>query len=77
MSEVEGIVRRVPKQDCVEAQIWERVPNHLRKMEATVFFGTFNAAEMFWYASPGLGLDAILSRTSTDNSFDPMAWFML
>jgi hypothetical protein len=25
---------------------------HLRMMEATVFFGTFNAAEMFWYPSP-------------------------
>ena len=27
------------------------VPNffHLRIMEATVFLGTFNAAEMFWY----------------------------
>ena len=32
------------------------VPNffHLRMMEATVFLGTFNAAEMFWYSSPFL-----------------------
>ena len=32
------------------------VPNifHLRMMEATVFLGTFNAAEMFWYPSPDL-----------------------
>jgi hypothetical protein len=30
------------------------VPNffHLRKMEATVFLGTFNAADIFWYPSP-------------------------
>ena len=25
--EVEGIVRRAQRQDCVEAQIWGRVPN--------------------------------------------------
>ena len=33
------------------------VPNflHLRMMEATVFLGTFNAAEMFWFLQP-LGL---------------------
>ena len=24
--EVEGIVRRAPRQDCVETQIWGRVP---------------------------------------------------
>ena len=30
------------------------LPNffHLRMMEGTVFLGTFNAAEMFWYPSP-------------------------
>jgi hypothetical protein len=30
------------------------VPNffYLRMMEATVFLGTFNAAEMFWYTFP-------------------------
>ena len=40
------------------------VPNffHLRMMEATVFLGTFNAAEMFCYPSPDLCLDTILSR---------------
>ena len=34
------------------------VPNvfHLRRMEATLFLGTFNAAEMFWYPSPDLCL---------------------
>lgn len=55
------------------------VPNffHLRMMEATVFLGTFNAAEMFWYPSPDLCLDTILSRSSTDNSFNLMAWFLL
>ena len=26
--EVKGIVRRAPRQDCVEAQIWGRVPNN-------------------------------------------------
>ena len=53
------------------------VPNffHLRMMEATVFLGTFNAAEMFCYPSPDLCLDTILCLSSTDNSFDLMAWF--
>jgi hypothetical protein len=32
---------------------------------------------MFWYPSPDLCLDTILSRSSTDNSFDLMAWFLL
>ena len=51
------------------------VPNffHLRMMEATVFLGTFNAAEMFWYSSPDLCIDTILSLSS----FDLMAWFLL
>jgi hypothetical protein len=44
-------------------------------MEVTVFLGTFNAAEVFWYPSPDLCFDTILSQTSTDNSFDLMAWF--
>ena len=53
------------------------VPNvfHLRMTEATVFLGTFNAAEMFWYLFPDMWLDAILSRCSTDNFFDLMACF--
>ena len=53
------------------------VPNffHLRIMEATVFLGTFHAAEMFWYTSPDLCLDTIMSQCSTDNSVDTMAWF--
>ena len=50
---------------------------HLRMMDATVFLGTFNAAEMFWYLYPDLCLDTILSQHSTDNSFDLMAWFLL
>jgi hypothetical protein len=49
---------------------------HLRMMEATVFFGTFNAAEIFWYPSPDLCLDTFLSQSSTDNSFDIMAMFL-
>ena len=55
------------------------VPNfyHLRMMEATVFLGTFNAADIFCYPSPDLCLDTILSLNSTDNSFDLMAWFLL
>ena len=44
---------------------------------STVFLGTFKAAEMFWYPSPDLCLDTILSRSSTDNSFDIMTWFLL
>ena len=53
---------------------------HLRIMEATVFFGTSNAAGFFFfffYHSPDLCLDAILSLRSTDNYFDFMAWFLL
>ena len=50
---------------------------HLRMKEATVFLGTFNAAEMFWYPSPDLFLDTILSQSSMDNSFDLMAWFLV
>ena len=55
------------------------VPNifHLWMMEATVFLGTFNVADIFWYPSPDLCLDTILSWSSTDNSFDLMAWFLL
>ena len=37
----------------------------------------FNDAEMFWYPSLALCLDTILSRSSTDNSFDVMSWFLL
>jgi hypothetical protein len=51
--------------------------SHLRMMEATVFWETFNAAEIFWYPSPDLCLDTILSQRSTDNSFNLMAWFLL
>ena len=49
------------------------VPNffHFRMMEATVFLETFNTP------SPDLYLDTILSRSSMDNSFDLMAWFLL
>ena len=50
---------------------------HLRMMEATVFLGTFNAAEMFLYPFPDLCPDTILSRGSTNNSFNLMAWFLL
>jgi hypothetical protein len=32
---------------------------------------------MFWYPSPDLCLDTILSRRSMDNSFNLMAWFLL
>ena len=40
------------------------VPNffHLRIMKATVFFGTYNDADIFWYPSPDLCLDTILSE---------------
>ena len=42
------------------------VPNvfHLRMMEATVFLGTFNTAEICWYPSPDLCIDTILSLIS-------------
>ena len=50
---------------------------NLRPCLATVFFEIFNAAEMFWYPSWDLCLDTILPRSSTDNSFNLMAWFLL
>ena len=55
------------------------VPNffHLRMMETAVFLGTFNAADIFWHSSTDLCLDTILSLSSTDNSFNLMAWFLL
>ena len=46
-------------------------------MMATVFLGTFNAADISWYPSPDLFLDTILSQRSMDNSFDLMAGFLL
>ena len=54
------------------------VPNffHLRMMEANVFLGTFNAADICWYPSPDVCLDTILSRSSMDNFFDLMVWFL-
>ena len=33
--------------------------------------------QIFWYPSPDLCLDTILSPSSTDNSFDLLAWFLL
>ena len=50
---------------------------YFRMMEATVFLGTFNAAEMFWYPFPDLCFDTILYQSSTDNSFDFLDWFSL
>ena len=50
---------------------------HLRMMEATVFLGSFNAADIFWYPSPDLCHDTILSRRSMVNSVDLMSWFLL
>uniref|UniRef100_A0A4W5PYA2 Tyrosine-protein kinase n=1 Tax=Hucho hucho TaxID=62062 RepID=A0A4W5PYA2_9TELE len=38
---------------------------HLRMLEATVYLGTFNAAEMFWYLSPDLCIDTSLSLSIT------------
>jgi hypothetical protein len=48
------------------------VPNffHLRMMEATVFLGDLQCCRHFWCPSLDLCLDTILSRSSTDNSFD-------
>ena len=31
--EVEGIVRRAPRKDCVEAQVWGRLPKHFYRIE--------------------------------------------
>ena len=55
------------------------VPNffHLRVIDATVVLGTFNAAEMLWYPYLDMCFNTILSLSSTDNSFDLMAWFFL
>ena len=43
---------------------------HLRIVEATVFLGTFNAAEHFCYPSPDLCLDTILSWEVFGQLFD-------
>jgi hypothetical protein len=48
---------------------------HLRMTEATLFLGTFNATEMFWYPSPELCLDTILSRSCTDNRLTKLLGF--
>ena len=56
------------------------VPNffHLRMIEATVFLGTFNAADMFWYPFPDLCLDTILSWPIPPTSFlQPLLWHAL
>ena len=55
------------------------IPNlfYSRMVEASMFLGTFNAAEMFWYPSPDLCLNTNLSWSSTDNSFELTAWFLL
>ena len=51
------------------------VPNlfHLRMMEATVFLGTFNDADIFG-TLPQICASTQSSRNSTDNSFDLMAF---
>ena len=48
-----------------------------RMMEATVFLGTLNDVKNNWYPSTDLCLDTILSRSSTDNSFNLMHWLLL
>ena len=55
------------------------LPNffHVRMMEATVFLGPFSYVETVRYLSPDLCLDTILSLSSTDNSFNLMALFLL
>ena len=52
------------------------VPNffHLRMMEATVFLGTFNATDIFWYPSPDLCLNTTLSRSSEIYNSDIQLW---
>ena len=42
-----------------------------------MFLGAFNASANCWYPSQDLYLNKILSRSSADNSFDLMAWFLL
>ena len=49
----------------------------LRMMETTVFLGTFNAVDIFWYPSPDLCLYTILFWSSMDNYFDLMTWVLL
>ena len=50
---------------------------HFIMIGPTLFLGTFNAADIFWYPFPDLCLDTILARSSMDNSFNLMAWFLL
>ena len=44
-----------------EESWWQQKIFSLKMMDSTVFLGTFNAAEMFWYPSPDLCLNTILS----------------
>ena len=39
--------------------------------------GELQCCRHFWYPSPDLCFDTILSRSSKDNSFDLIAWFLL
>ena len=50
------------------------LPNffHLRMMEATVFLGTFNDADMFWYHSLDPAMSLVLADDKhTDNMMHP------
>jgi hypothetical protein len=53
-------------------QVLGHLPDHSALIAQ---FGNVNAAECFWYPSPALCLDTILSWSSAGNSFDLMAWF--
>ena len=48
---------------------------NLGMMEVTVCLVTFYTGDIFWYPSLDLCLDTILSRSSTDNSFELMVCF--
>ncbi len=52
----------------------EASSNSIKGKRDYTLLWTFNAAEIFLYPSPHLGLDRILSRRSTDNF---LAWFVL
>jgi hypothetical protein len=42
--------------------------------EGHCVLGDLQCCRRFWYPSPDLCLNSILSRSSTDNSFDLVAW---
>lgn len=53
------------------------IPNFSHLMEATVLIGTFSAAQMFLFPSPGLCHATMMSQRCSDNFLNFMALFVM